>query len=222
MHPTTGRYDLEAARLDSSYKGDLPHMSHRQACLAPTGLPETIGNQDDLFQLRDAIGRCYTRVHMNSLLCPLGTWSSEVRRAAPEAVITFWDESHRGRDIPRNDAGGVDPEYFHADRVIPVTEERRATWDLGRLNRPTTADHMAPTGTVIAAGTVIPPDVTRRPDETALEYMVRLDVRRAANLVGNPAFPPLPTLTPEQTAAAVGENEANEAEGEEEGDDGPV
>ncbi|KKM03513.1 hypothetical protein LCGC14_1773690 [marine sediment metagenome] len=200
MHPITGRYNLEAARLDTSYPGDLPHMSHTQACLAPTGLPEHIGNQDDLFRLRGAIGRCYTRIHMNSLLCSPDTWSHEVRRSTPDAVLTFWRESNHGHDIPRNDAGEVDPAYFHADRVVSTTEERRATWELERLDRPTGRT----TG-------------EQRLEEHRAEIVAggigRLDVATAQTV---------PPLTPEQTAAAVDENEANETEGEEERDDGTV
>ena len=221
MHPVTGRYNLGSTRLDSSYPGELPHIDHRHACLAPTGLPELIRNQDALLQVGRAIGRCYSRVNMNSLLCSVDAWSREARRTIPGAVINFWEASDHGRAIPTNDAGRVDPAYFHADRVIPMEQERQATWDAGRL------------GTLETPPT--PPGILqpgRRPDETALEYMNRvaaehlqrqLHTEAAFHPAGEPAFPPVPPLTPEQTAAAVTENEeAEEGTDIEEGDDGPV
>ncbi|KKK83956.1 hypothetical protein LCGC14_2788200, partial [marine sediment metagenome] len=183
MHPVTGRYSLESTRLDSSYLGELPHMDHGRACLAPTGLPGTIRNQDTLLQVKQAIGRCYSRVNMNSLLCSVDTWSREARRATSGAVTNFWERSDHGRQIPTNDAGHVDPAYFYADRVIPMEQERQATWDARRLGTPEVPPEAPPTPLI---------DQGRRPDETAAA--VDEQVQRARD----------------------------EAEGEEEGADGPV
>ena len=202
MHPVTGRYNLESTKLDSSYIGELPHIDHTHACLAPTGLPGTIGNQDTLLQVKQAIGRCYSRVNMNSLLCHVDIWSREARRTAPDAVINFWEASDHGRQIPTNDADEVDPAYFHADRVIPMEQERQTTWHANRLDQgvPTNRPLDLPPGDAIPEPNILQPG--RRPDETALEYINRMTAEH----------PQVQPLTPEQTAAAVAANEANETE----------